>query len=57
MIIIKTKMTEIPTSRKECSISLKSYGNIGCPILRDWLEPFQYKNDKVKLDNCPLEKV
>ena len=57
MIIIKTKMTEIPTSCKECSISLKSYGNIGCPILRDWLEPFQYKNDKVKLDNCPLEKV
>lgn len=55
-IIIKTNMTEIPASCKDCEISLKGFRNIGCPILRDWLEPFQYKNDKVKLDGCPLEK-
>ena len=56
MIIIKTNMTEIPTSCKECKLSIKGFGAIGCPINRDWLEPFQYKNDKVKLDNCPLEQ-
>lgn len=57
MIIIKTKMMEIPTSCKECSISLINYGLVACPILRDWLEGWQIKAGKVKQDNCPLEKV
>lgn len=56
-IIVKTKMTEIPASCKECSLSIKGFGNIGCPILRDWLEPFQYRNGQEKLDNCPLERT
>lgn len=57
MIIIKTKMVAIPNSCKECRISVKGFENIGCPVLHDWLEPYEYKNGKVKLDNCPLEKT
>lgn len=57
MIIVKTNMTKIPNSCKECEYSIINYGLVGCPFLRNWLEPFQYKNDKVKLDGCPLEKV
>ena len=57
MIIAKTNMTEIPKSCKECKLVLINYGLVACPILRDWLEPFQYRNGQEKLDNCPLEKV
>lgn len=56
MIIIKTKMTEIPKSCKECEVSAKGFGNIMCPILKNWLEPFEIRAGKVKLEGCPLEK-
>lgn len=56
MIIAKTTMTEIPKSCKECSISLKSYGLVACPILRDWLEDWQIKEGQTKLNDCPLEQ-
>ena len=55
MIIIKTKMTKIPNSCKECEISSKAYGNVMCGVLKDWIEPYERKSGKVKLDNCPLE--
>ena len=56
MIIAKTTMTEMPKSCKECSISLKSYGLVACPILRDWLERWQIKEGQTKLNDCPLEQ-
>lgn len=55
MIIIKTKMDKIPISCKECDLRVVAPKMIMCPINHDWLEPFQYKKGKVKLDNCPLE--
>ena len=55
MIIIKTNMTEIPKNCKECEIKVIAPNMIMCPILHDWLEPFEFKNGKTKLDNCPLE--
>lgn len=57
MIIVKTTMTEMPKSCKECKLVLINYGLVACPILRDWLEGWQIKEGKVKQDNCPLEKV
>ena len=57
MIIIKTNMTEIPNSCKDCVYVVKNYGLLLCPFLRDWLEGWQIKAGKVKQDNCPLEKV
>lgn len=54
-IIIKTKMTEIPKTCKECELRVLAPNMIMCGYLKDWLEPFQYKKGKVKLDNCPLE--
>lgn len=56
MIIIKTNMTEIPNSCKECDISSKAYGNVMCGVLKNWLETWEIRSGKVKLDNCPLEK-
>lgn len=45
----------MPNSCKDCEISSKAYGNLLCPILHDWLEPFEIRSGKTKLDNCPLE--
>lgn len=57
MIIIKTKMIEIPNSCKECELHTFSLGVLACPVVRDWIEPQEFRNGKKKLDNCPLEKV
>lgn len=57
MIIVKTNMTEIPNSCKECQFSIKGYGNTMCPILHNWLEPFEIENGNTKLNNCPLEQI
>lgn len=48
-------MNKIPNSCKECEVSSKAYGNTLCAVLKDWLEPFEIRNGKKKLDNCPLE--
>ena len=56
MIIIKTNMTELPKNCKECEIKVIAPNMIMCPILHDWLEPFEFKKGKTKLDNCPLEE-
>lgn len=56
-IIIKTEMKDLPNSCKECDLSVKGYGNTMCPFLRDWLEPFEIRSGKTKLDKCPLEKT
>lgn len=55
MIVVETKMQEIPISCKECELKVLTPGMIMCPVLRDWLEPFEIKNGKLKLDNCPLK--
>lgn len=57
MIIIKTQMKELPNSCKECKLKVIAQGMIMCPVLHDWIEPFEFKGGKVKLENCPLEKI
>lgn len=56
-VIVKTKMTEIPNSCSECKLSAKCYGTIMCPILKDWIEPFEIEEGKKKLKGCPLEQI
>lgn len=55
-IIVRTKMTEIPTSCRECSLHVYMWHNIGCAILRDWIEPMEFREGKRKLEGCPLEE-
>ena len=57
MIIIKTKMKELPTNCKECELHIFMWGNLGCVVTRDWIETWQWKEGKKKLDNCPLEEI
>ena len=57
MIIIKTKMTKLPKSCKDCELSVKAYGNVLCGLTKDWLEPFEYKGERVKIETCPLEVI
>lgn len=57
MIIVKTKMTKLPNSCKECELSVRAYGNILCSVAKDWLEPFEYRGDRKKIENCPLEVI
>lgn len=56
MVIIKTKMKEIPETCRECELHIFMYGNLVCPVLRDWIEPSEYREGKNKLKNCPLEE-
>ena len=56
MIIVKTNMTKIPNSCKECEYSIINYGLIGCPFLKNWLEGWQIKEGQTKLNDCPLEQ-
>lgn len=55
-IIIKTKMAEMPTNCKECTLHIFMWGVLGCPLCKDWIEPQEFRNGKVKLENCPLEE-
>ena len=57
MIVIKTKMTKLPNSCKECDLRVVAHGVMMCPINKDWLETWEYRNGKTKLDNCPLEEM
>ena len=41
---------------KQCENSIINMFGIGCDKLKDWLTHQEYKNGKVKLDNCPLEE-
>lgn len=56
MIIVKTNMTELPKSCKDCILSVKAYGNVMCAVKKDWLETWEIRSGKVKLDGCPLEE-
>lgn len=45
------------TDCKVCPIAIINiFGDIGCPILKDWLTHQEYRNGKIKLDSCPKEK-
>lgn len=50
-------MTKIPNSCKECDLRSVAHGIIMCGVVKDWLEPFEFRNGKVKLDSCPLEEM
>jgi len=50
-------MIEIPNSCKECELHTFSLGVLACPVVRDWIEPQEFRSGKKKLENCPLEKV
>ena len=49
-------MEKIPISCKECDLRVVAPKMIMCPVLHDWIEPFEFKNGKTKLENCPLEE-
>lgn len=57
MIAVKTKMSKLPATCKECELHVVALNMIGCPILTDWIEPFQFRRGKTKFDNCPLEII
>lgn len=41
---------------KQCKKVLINWlGDVGCPLLKDWLTRQEYKEKKI-LDNCPLNK-
>lgn len=56
MIVVKTNMLEIPESCNECSLCYKTFGVWLCPLLKNWIEHWEIKAGKKKLDNCPLEE-
>ena len=57
MTIVKTNMTEIPNSCKECELVVKTFGVYLCPLLKDWIERWQIaEQNKLKPENCPLEE-
>ena len=56
MIIVKTNMTEIPKSCKECQFGFINYGLVICPLLKNWIEDWQWAEGMRKQENCPLEQ-
>lgn len=48
-------MNKMPATCKECDLRVIAHSVMMCPILHDWLEVWEYRNGKTKLDNCPLE--
>lgn len=56
MIIIKTNMTAIPKTCKECELRTVGNGIIMCAILKDWIEVWEYREGRTKFKNCPLEE-
>lgn len=59
VIIVKTKLSDIPNNCKECYYHIQSFmtSDIGCPLIKDWINIEEWKKGKRKLDNCPLEKI
>ena len=53
-IIIRTNLSEIPNSCRECKYHIFMWGNLSCPFCKDWIEPFEYRQGKKKLEDCPL---
>lgn len=56
MVIVKTKMREIPETCRECELHVFMQGNVGCIYAREWIEPYQWSEGKKKLEDCPLEE-
>lgn len=60
-IIIKTKLSTLPVSCKDCQIhiiKIKDEETITiCPILKKSLSQQDIKNGKIKFSNCPLEET
>lgn len=50
-------MNKLPNSCKECDLRVVAHSVMMCPINKDWLETWEYRNGKTKLDNCPLEEM
>lgn len=45
------------TDCKVCPIAIINiYGDIGCPLVKDWVTRDEYKEGKKILDNCPKNK-
>ena len=53
-VIVKTKMTDLPNSCKECEFWFQTYGLVVCPLLREWIEDWQWKEGMRKQEKCPL---
>lgn len=49
-------MTEIPKSCKECQFGFINYGLVICPLLKNWIEDWQWAEGMRKQENCPLEQ-
>ena len=42
---------------KDCDKVMYSvFGDVGCPILKDWITREEYKEGKKILDNCPKKE-
>ena len=54
-IIIKTNMEKLPQSCRECELRVVGNGVIMCSVSKNWIELWEYKDGKTKLDECPLE--
>ena len=55
-MITPIKLKNIPSNCRECEYALKQYGLIGCKLLRDWIEIWEWEEGKQKLKECPLDK-
>lgn len=56
MIIIKTNMTKIPNSCKECDMKVVARHIIMCSVLHDFMDVEEYRNGRIKFEKCPLEE-
>lgn len=56
MIIIKTKMKELPKNCRECELRVISNGAILCGVLKDFMSVEEYRCGRTKFENCPLEE-
>ena len=54
-IIIKTKMTKLPESCRECDYRVITNGAILCGVIKDFMSVEEYRNGRTKFENCPLE--
>ena len=42
------------TDCKQCkNVLINWLGDLGCPLLKDWITREEYKNGKKVLENCP----
>lgn len=57
IIVVKTKMKQLPKSCKECDLVVIGGGIVMCPVSKNWLEIFEINAGETKLKECPLEVV